>query len=116
MLWNLFKHLKNKAPIYIDVMDEQESKIPQTYVILEEDVFDENRASGDGTSLLRVSSFNIRIHSRTAKKAREIVGDYRKVLIENNMSFQQYGPTYDPGTSYYSILITGKIAYGNKTT
>lgn len=112
MLWNLFKHLKNKAPIYLDVMNEQESKIPQAYVVLEEDVFDENLVAGDGKSLVRNSSYNIRIHARTIAKAKTIVQSYREVLLENGIPFEQYGPTFDPGTNYYSILITGRNTYG----
>lgn len=112
MLWNLFKHLKSQAPIYIDVMDEQEDKIPQAYVILEEDVFDENLVAGDGLSLVRNSSYNIRIHSRTIKKAKTLVQAYRQVLLNNGIPFEQYGPTLDPGTDYYSILITGRNTYG----
>ena len=112
MLWNLFKHLKSKAPIYLEVMDEQESKIPQIYVVLEEDVYDENLVAGDGKSLVRRSSYNIRIHSRTVDKAKKLVKDYRKVLLDKGMHFQQYGPTYDPSTDYYSILITGNETYG----
>lgn len=112
MLWNLFKHLKNKAPIYLDVMNEQESKIPQAYVVLEEDVFDENLVAGDGKSLVRNSSYNIRIHARTIAKAKTIVQSYREVLLENGLHFEQYGPTFDPSTNYYSILITGRNAYG----
>lgn len=112
MLWNYFKHLKTKAPIYISFMNEQEDKIPQAYIVLEEDVFDENLVAGDGKSLIRNSSYNIRIHSRTIEKAKSLVKDYRTVLFENGMSFEQYGPTFDPGTSYYSILITGRNTYG----
>jgi|GEM_PF-4460072 len=112
MLWNLFKHLKNKAPIYIDVMNEQESKIPQTYVILEEDVYDENLVTGDGKSLIRKNSYNIRIHARTAEKAKKLVADYRQVLLDKGLPFSQYGPTFDPSTNYYSILITGDDIYG----
>lgn len=112
MLWDLFKHLKSKAPIYLNVMNEQESKIPQIYVVLEENVFDENLVAGDGKSLVRLSSYNIRIHSRTVDKAKKLVKDYRQVLLDKGMHFQQYGPTYDPSTDYYSILITGNDAYG----
>lgn len=112
MLWNLFKHLKNQAPIYKDVMDEQESKIPQAYVVLEEDVYDENLVAGDGTSLVRQNSYNIRIHARTISKAKTIVKAYRQVLLEKGMHFDQFGPTFDPGTDYYSILITGRNTYG----
>ena len=112
MLWNYFKHLKNKAPIYLEVMDVQARKIPQAYVVLEEDVFDGNLVAGDGKSLVRNSSYNIRIHARTVAKAKTIVQAYRQVLLEKGMPFEQYGPTFDPGTDYYSILITGRNTYG----
>jgi hypothetical protein len=68
--------------------------------------------SGDGKSLLRRSSYNIRIHARTIAKAKSLVQSYRQVLLEQGMPFEQYGPTFDPGTSYYSILITGRQTYG----
>ena len=112
MLWELFKHLRNKAPIYKDFMDEQENKIPQTYVILETDVFDEGRSSGDGINILRTSSYNVRIHSRSVSKAKMIMKEYRETLILKGLQFSQYGPTYDPSTNYFSILITGDYIYG----
>jgi hypothetical protein len=112
MLWDLVKHLKEAAPIYKDVMNEQESNIPQTYVVIEEDVYDDNLNSGDGLSLIRRSSYNIRIHSRTAAEARTIAQPYREVLMTNRLGFEQFGPTFDPGTSYYSILISGRYTYG----
>lgn len=112
MLWNLFKHLKTIAPIYKDMMNEQADQIPQAYVVLEEFAYDENKASGDGISLIRSNSYNIRIHARTVEKARSIVNSYRQVLLSTGLSFEQYGPTYDPGTSYFSILITGRNTYG----
>lgn len=111
MLWDLFKHLKDKARIYLDTMNEQESQIPEAYVILEEVTFDESKANGDGKSLIRSSTYNIRIHARTVAKARSIVNDYRGVLLNAGLPFSQYGPTFDPSTSYYSILITGSNMY-----
>lgn len=112
MLWNYFKHLKNKAPIYKDVMDEDENSIPQAYVVLEEGTYDEGLVSGDGLSILRRSQFNIRIHTRTKKKADDLVADYRNVLLQNGIQFTQFGPTFDPGTSLYSTLIMGSVPYG----
>jgi len=112
MLWDYFKHLKTQAPIYNNIMDEDENSIPQHYVVLEEGVYDESLASGDGLSLVRKSSFNIRIHSRTFIKAKSLTTSYRAVLLQRGMAFQQYGPTYDPNSKYYSVLITGTQAYG----
>lgn len=112
MLWNYFKHLKDQAPIYIDVMDEDANSTPQTYVVLEEKAYDEGFADGDGENLLRRESYNVRIHSRTKAKALELLQSYRQVLIQNKLKFTQYGPTYDPSTGYHSILITGNQVYG----
>lgn len=112
MLWDYFKHLKNKAPIYMDVMDEDANSIPQAYVVLEEKAYDDGFADGDGQNLLRRESYNIRIHATTKKKAIELSNLYREVLIQSTLKFSQYGPTYDPSTGYYSILITGNKVYG----
>lgn len=114
MLWNYFKHLKSIAPIYIGIMDEDENSIPENYVILEDQTFDEGHANGDGINLLRKSTYNIRIYSRTKKKADEIVNKYRTVLIDNRFQFNQFGPTYDPTSAFYSTLITGAFIYGNQ--
>ena len=112
MLWNYFKHLKKLAPIYIGVMDEDENSIPAHYVILEDLTFDEGFQSGDGLSLLRKKTYNIRIYARTREKAEEIVKEYRKVLLEKGFQFNQFGPTYDPTSAFYSTLISGDTVYG----
>lgn len=112
MLWNLFKHLKNKAPIYIGVMDEDENSIPNKYVILEDMASDVNFSSGDGKSLLRDRTYNIRIYAIRKAEAESVIKEYRKVLLEKGIPFNQLGPTYDPTSAFYSTLITGDIVYG----
>lgn len=112
MLWNYFKHLKNKAPIYVGVMDEDENSIPTSYVVLEDNTSDNNFQSGDGKSLLRQKVYNIRIHARSREKAEELIKAYREVLLEKDIPFLQLGPTYDPSSAFYSTLITGEIVYG----
>lgn len=112
MLWQLFKHLKNKAPIYIGMMDEDENSIPNKYVILEDLASDNAFQNADGKNALRQRTYNIRIYARKKEEAETVIKEYRKELIEKGIPFTQLGPTYDPTSAFYSTLITGEIVYG----
>lgn len=112
MLWDSLKTLKIHAPIYQGTMDEDENSTPENYVILEEQTFDESFAQGDGDSLIRKSTFNIRIYCRKLSKAKTVVAAYRTSLNTQKIAYKQFGPTFDQTTNIYSTLITGATLYG----
>lgn len=111
MLWDLCKHLKKLCPIYMEVMNEDENSIPPNYVLIQENSFDESFSEGDGISLVRKRSFNIRIHCKDRSKISAIVSGYRSVLYSNNIPFSQYGPVYSPSDGCTSINISGSYIY-----
>ena len=111
MLWNLFKHLKDMYPIYINMMDEDEDNIPNNYLILEDDTFDESFVNGDGKNLIRKKNFNIRIFCRGKSVNNDFVDAIRSILLNNSISFKQSGPVYESTDDYSSILITGTYIY-----
>ena len=70
MLWELFKKLKSKCPIYKEVMNEDADSIPQKYVILQEHTYDQSVAKGDGISMVRKNSFTIRMYFKDKNSIR----------------------------------------------
>ncbi len=111
MLWDKFKDLSVYAPIYHNVMNEPDP--PPSFVVLEDQTYDEPAAYGDGQVFLRKSIFNIRIHSLEHAKVMELCERYRNQLKEDKFAFTQFGPTFDTESHYHSILLTGSIYYGN---
>lgn len=108
-LFKLLKELSNQAPLYVLRMDRTPE--PDSYVVIDEP-YDEGYSSGDGQDLLRTNTFNIRIHSVNIEKALELGVIYRTLLNNNKLKHKKIGPTYDPSTGYYSILLTGNRVYG----
>lgn len=111
MLWELFKSV-DICPIYMDVMDEDDNSIPQSYTIIEEHSYDENFISGDGLSLVRRNSFNIRIFSRNISKAKQATEIYKQILLNNGIAFTLVGPVFNPTDKYYSMTFSGSYIYG----
>lgn len=110
MLWDLFKN--TAYPIYINSMEEDLSNMPDNFVVLEEQAFDEAFKHADGMAKLRRRTFNIRFHFVDTSTLDTAVASYRSILSLNNITFTQAGPVRDPGTKYHSVLITGSYVYG----
>jgi hypothetical protein len=110
-LWNLFKPSGSQEKLYVDMMNTP-SKIAETnYAVLERAVFDEPKVFGDGTPLYRNKEFNIRVHANSSDKALEISDRYKTIMKTNQISYDMFGPTLDPSTNRFSILLTGSYMY-----
>lgn len=63
-LYNIVKPLANEIEIYKEVMTEDESSTPDSYLLLVSDVTNSGRVYGDGKAILRVSDCDIKLVSK----------------------------------------------------
>lgn len=111
-LWNLFKHLKTSAkPIFMEEMSEDYKNHPKTYIVIDRQTYDESALHGDGLTLLRNSSFTIRINSISKETAFETSQDYIRVLNDNGIKYINTGTILDPYSGYYTIALEGSVMY-----
>ena len=110
-LWNLLKDT-NSAPVYMEKMDEEESKIPPKFVIFQRSTNDNGSESGDGVEILRDKYFTISIYAKKINDAVTIMDAYRNKLIQNGIRFTQQGPLYDTTSQRYTIDLDGRYSYG----
>lgn len=108
-LYKLFKDLGTHAPIYINAMTDPNNL--DTYVVIEP-VQDVPTINGDGKVLLRTIEFNVRIHTSNANDGVVLAKLYEAILDENDITYNRYGPTIDPLSKRFSILIMGEYYYG----
>lgn len=111
-LWNLFKHLKTQSkPIFMEEMSEDYKNHPKTYIVIDRQTFDEPLHRGDGKTLLRSSSFVIRVNSRSKETAFTTSLDYIQVLNDNNIDYINSGSVFDPYSGYWTIALEGSVPY-----
>lgn len=110
-LWNLLKDT-NSAPVYMEKMDEEETKIPAKFVIFERSTTDQSAESGDGIELLREKYFTISIYAKKINDVVTIMNAYRDKLIQNGIRFTQQGPIYDTTSQRYTVDLDGRYSYG----
>ena len=110
-LWNLLKDT-DPSPVYMEKMDEEETKIPNKFVIFERSTTDQPNESGDGVEILREKYFTISIYAKKINDAVTIMNAYREKLIQNGIRFTQQGPIYDTTSQRYTVDLDGRYLYG----
>lgn len=63
-LYDIVKPLADEIEIYKEVMNEDESSTPDSYLLLVSDVTNSGRVYGDGKAILRVSDCDIKLVSK----------------------------------------------------
>lgn len=111
-LWELLKPLSSSTiKIYKEHQDEDNDKKPDKYIVIQEEVYDEPEAFGDGSSILRSSSFEIYINCRKANDARSIYRSVTEILKNNEIPYTLSGNIYDSQSGYFTRTITGDLIY-----
>lgn len=110
-LWSLFKPSGSQEKLYIDMMNTPAKIATTNYAVLERVAYDESTSFGDGQSMYRRNEFNITVHANSADKAIDIAARYRTIMKDNQIRYDIYGPTIDPDTNRFSILLKGSYWY-----
>lgn len=111
-LWELLKPLSSSTiKIYKEHQDEDNDKKPDKYIVIQEEVYDEPEAFGDGSSILRSSSFEIYINCRKANDTRSIYRNVVSILKNNEIPYTLSGNIYDSQSGYFTRTITGDLIY-----
>lgn len=95
----------------MEEMSEDYKNHPKTYIVIDRQTYDESSVYGDGKSLVRDSSFIIRINSKSKLTAFETSQDYIQVLNDNGIPYVNSGTVLDPYSGYYTIALEGSVHY-----
>ena len=110
-LWNLLKDQASDHRLYVDMYNPEIKEAQKEYVVIERSVFDTEAQRGDGKVLLRDNEFNLRIYAPNSDRVIDISSRYIGILKDNGISYTKYGPTPDPLTNRFSMLIIGRYWY-----
>ncbi len=115
-LWSIFddiKYLKDDVEINIPVYIGEKKLVdnPDTYVVIQEQLYDAPNQFGDGGVLLRNADFNIYVNSINKDDL-----NTTKLLViekfkENNLNYVITSNIYDPTSEFYTVTFEGSIDY-----
>lgn len=116
-LYNLVKPLANKIPIYKNVMTEDDSSTPDSYILLIDDVTNNGRVYGDGKSIIRSSDCDIHLISKgTAKNTNSKHNVNRrkidKLLNDAGIDWNGINLGYNNSDDYTEYTWSVNIIYG----
>lgn len=111
-LWDVFGSLSDKAPIYMDFMDEDINSTPRDYVLIVDKTADDPFSFGDGKTLIRQKTFSIYVSSMDLIKTKDLARDYEHRMVLNDLNYSRYGLVVDE-TGRYSIELEARIIYGH---
>lgn len=95
VLVDLTKSLANTIPVYREVMPEQASKVPNSYILLRSQVSDSTSNYGDGGSLIRSADCDVILVSKGYGDSSTDIHNVNKALIRTalknaGVNFQEY--------------------------
>ncbi len=115
-LWSIFqdlKYLKDDVEISIPVYmgEKRLSDNPDTYVVIQEQLYDAPTQFGDGQVMLRNADFNIYVNSISKDEL-----NTAKLLViekfkENNLNYEITSNIYDPTSEFYTVTFEGSFDY-----
>ncbi len=80
-LWNMFAPLQNEIPIYKQTVDENETDLPQSYLLLRVDITNSPGMFGDGKALLRLPECDVILISKTAGATSDDIHNVNKKKV-----------------------------------
>ncbi len=80
-LWEMLSPLKDEIPIYKQTVDEDESNLPQSYLLIRADITNTPGMFGDGKALLRQSECDVMLISKTTGEASDDIHNVNKTKV-----------------------------------
>lgn len=116
-LYDIVKPLADEIEIYKEVMNEDESSTPDSYLLLVSDVTNSGRVYGDGKAILRSSDCDIKLVSKgTADVSTDLhnVNRRKVAALLDSLGIDHIGVNlgYDDGIASTQYAWTVNIVYG----
>ena len=116
VLWDITKGLKSKIPIYMENMNEEESNIPNSYILLRSQSSDTTKHYGDGKTIIRIASCDIVLVTKgyaddstdLHNKNKTLI---RKYLKDQEINFTEFNLGYNDGIRSTEHTFTLEVEY-----
>lgn len=116
-LWKIVSPLKDDIPVYKNTVDEDETNLPISYLLLRADITDSPGMFGDGKALLRESECDIILISKTDGSASDDIHNINKakvkaLLDEAEASYNGYNIGYNDTLKESQYTWSVRFLYG----
>lgn len=116
-LWNMFAPLQNEIPIYKQTVDEDESNLPQSYLLIRSDITNSPGMFGDGKALLRQSECDVMLISKTTGETSDDIHNVNKkkvaaLLDGADAAYEGYDLGYNDTLKESQYTWTLRFLYG----
>ncbi len=116
-LWNIVSPLKDEIPIYKKLVDEDETDLPQSYLLIRADVVNSPGMFGDGKALLRECECDLMLISKTTGATSDDIHNINiakvKALLESaDAAYTGYDLGYNETLKESQYTWTVRFLYG----
>ena len=116
-LWQIVAPLAQEIPIYKQVMDEDENSVPESYLIIRTDIYDDAEVYGDGHTELRKNGGDIILVSKSTGTRSDDIHTLnrvkvKKLLDEADMAYTGINLGYDSALKQSEYTWSVTLIYG----
>lgn len=116
-LWEMISPLKDKISIYKQTVDEDESNLPQSYLLIRSDITNSPAVFGDGKALLRQSECDVMLISKTAGATSDDIHNVNKKKVKAlldgaDAAYEGYDLGYNDTLKESQYTWTVRFLYG----
>jgi len=117
VLWEIVSPLKDEIPIYKHTVDENETDLPESYLLIRSDITDSSGMFGDGKVLLRESECDIMLISKTAGAASDDIHNVniakvKALLDKSEVSYSGHNLGYNDTLKESQYTWSVRFLYG----
>ena len=116
-LWNIVSPLKDEIPIYKKLVDEDETDLPQSYLLIRADVVNSPGMFGDGKALLRECECDLMLISKTTGATSDDIHNIniakvKALLVSADAAYTGYDLGYNETLKESQYTWTVRFLYG----
>lgn len=116
-LWEMISPLKDEISIYKQTVDEDESNLPQSYLLIRSDITNSPAVFGDGKALLRQAECDVMLISKTAGATSDDIHNVNKkkvtaLLDGADAAYEGYDLGYNDTLKESQYTWTVRFLYG----
>ncbi len=118
-LWKMLAPLQDEIPLYKHTVDESQTDLPQSYILLRSDISDSPEIFGDGKALLRRAECDIMLISKTTGEASDDIHNLniakvKALLNASDAAYNGYNLGYNETLKESQYTWTVRFVYGSE--
>ncbi len=118
-LWKMLAPLQDEIPLYKHTVDESQTDLPQSYILLRSDISDSPEIFGDGKAHLRRAEGDIMLISKTTGEASDDIHNLniakvKALLNASDAAYNGYNLGYNETLKESQYTWTVRFVYGSE--